>query len=71
MINNPALLLADEPTGSLDRARAAELAELLIELNRTEGVTLLIVTHSESLAQRAGRVLTLADGLLAGDTGQS
>jgi len=71
LINHPALLLADEPTGSLDRARAAELADLLVELNGADGVTLLVVTHSESLAERMGRVLTLADGLLAGDTGQS
>jgi len=68
LINNPDLLLADEPTGSLDRARADELAEILVRLNRTEGVALLVVTHSESLAQRMGAVLTLADGVLTGQT---
>ena len=65
LINNPRLLLADEPTGSLDRHRAGELADLLAGLNRDEGVTLLVATHSMELAQRMGRVLVLTDGLLA------
>jgi len=62
LINKPQLLLADEPTGSLDRASAESLAQLLGELNREEGVALIYVTHSSDLAKRAGRVLELRDG---------
>ena len=64
LINNPKLLLADEPTGSLDHANANALADLLIELNREEGVTLILVTHSLELANRMYRVLELRDGML-------
>lgn len=64
LINNPKLLLADEPTGSLDRASADNLAQLLIELNQEEGVTLIVATHSLDLASRMGRVLELRDGVL-------
>ncbi len=64
LINRPALLLADEPTGSLDRASAESLAQLLIDLNREEGVALVAVTHAEALAARMGRVLELRDGTL-------
>jgi lipoprotein-releasing system ATP-binding protein len=62
LVNRPRLLLADEPTGSLDRASAESLAQLLGELNREEGVALVYVTHSADLARRAGRVLELRDG---------
>ncbi len=62
LINRPRLVLADEPTGSLDRASAESLAMLLGELNREEGVALVTVTHSPELAKRAGRVLELRDG---------
>jgi predicted ABC-type transport system involved in lysophospholipase L1 biosynthesis ATPase subunit len=64
LINRPALLLADEPTGSLDRASAESLAQLLVNLNREEGVALIVVTHAEALAARMGRVLELRDGTL-------
>lgn len=62
LINQPALLLADEPTGALDRAAAEEMARLLIELNREERVTLLLVTHAPDLAQRMKRIIELNDG---------
>ena len=65
LINQPQLLLADEPTGSLDHASATALGQLLVELNREEGVTLIVVTHALDLAKRMGRVLRLADGKLA------
>lgn len=65
LINKPRLLLADEPTGSLDRASAESLAQLLGELNREEGVALVYVTHAADLAARAGKVLELRDGRLA------
>ncbi|MCZ6598223.1 MAG: ABC transporter ATP-binding protein [Planctomycetota bacterium] len=64
LINEPRLLLADEPTGSLDRAAADDLGDLLCELNRRESVALVVVTHSERLAARMGRELELRDGKL-------
>ena len=64
LINEPELLLADEPTGSLDRLSSENLAALLGELNREEGVGLVVVTHSAGLAQQMGRVLELCDGVL-------
>ena len=65
LINQPQLLLADEPTGSLDHTSAQQLGQLLLELNREEGVTLIVVTHALDLARRMGRVLELKDGRLA------
>jgi lipoprotein-releasing system ATP-binding protein len=65
LINRPQLLLADEPTGALDRASAQNLADLLLALNREEGVTLIVVTHALDLAKRMGRVLELEDGRLS------
>lgn len=64
LINSPKLLLADEPTGSLDREAAENIADLLVELNRSEKVTLIVVTHSLSLAERIGDVMELSNGLL-------
>jgi lipoprotein-releasing system ATP-binding protein len=64
LINQPQLLLADEPTGALDHASATSLGQLLVELNKEEGVTLIVVTHAFDLAKRMGRVLELADGKL-------
>ena len=64
LINNPKLLLADEPTGALDRAAAFSLGELLAGLNREEGVTLVMVTHALDLARRMQRVLELREGAL-------
>jgi ABC-type lipoprotein export system ATPase subunit len=64
LINQPKLLLADEPTGSLDHASALKLGELLVELNREEGVALIVVTHARELAERMKRVWQLKDGRL-------
>ena len=64
MINNPFLLLADEPTGALDRDNVENMADLLLELNREDGLTLLVVTHSSDLAKRMGRTLELQNGKL-------
>ena len=64
LINRPNLLLADEPTGSLDKETAGGVAELLVELNRQERTTLIVVTHSAALAERMGRVYELVDGKL-------
>jgi len=64
LINQPKLLLADEPTGSLDHASATNLGQLLTELNKEEGVALVLVTHSLELARQMPRVLELRDGEL-------
>ena len=66
MINGPSLLLADEPTGALDRENVDRMADLLQELNRGDGLTLLMVTHSSELAGRMDRTLELRGGKLAG-----
>ncbi len=64
LINQPKLLLADEPTGALDQATAENLSQLLLDLNKEEGVTLIVVTHAMSLAQRMSRVFELRGGSL-------
>jgi len=64
LINKPRLLLADEPTGSLDRVSAENLAELLLELNKEQGVALVVVTHSSELASRMARRFALVGGQL-------
>jgi len=64
LINQPQLLLADEPTGALDQASARQLGQLLLELNHEDGATLIVVTHARELAERMGRVLELKDGRL-------
>lgn len=65
LINRPRLLLADEPTGSLDAKASDQIGELLCKLNETESVALLTVTHSDKLARRMGRMFELQDGRLA------
>ena len=65
LINQPSLILADEPTGALDHSNAESLADLLVELNRDEKVTLIVVTHSTDLAARMGTTHQLQDGTFA------
>jgi putative ABC transport system ATP-binding protein len=67
LVNEPALVLADEPTGELDSHTANAVLELLERLNRERGVTLAIVTHSEGVYRRAPRVIRLADGRIVDD----
>lgn len=62
----PSILFADEPTGNLDSATGADIIELLFQLNRERGTTLVLVTHDDSLAQRCGRMLTLREGRVQG-----
>lgn len=64
LVNGPKLLLADEPTGALDRRSAEVLSDLLLKLNEEDGVTLIVVTHSSALAERMQRRLGLRDGKL-------
>jgi putative ABC transport system ATP-binding protein len=63
----PSILFADEPTGNLDGATGASIAELIFALNAERGATLFLVTHEESLARRCSRVLRMADGKVASD----
>ena len=63
-VTEPSLLLADEPTGNLDSATGAKVIELLFELNRERGTTLVLVTHDNALAQRCSRMLRLEAGRL-------
>lgn len=65
MINKPSLILADEPTGALDEENANILSELLINLSKDEGITLVTVTHSAELANRMERIYYLKDGILS------
>jgi putative ABC transport system ATP-binding protein len=69
-MTKPPLLLADEPTGNLDSVNGRQVLELLLELNRREGTTLVLVTHDRELASYADRVITLRDGLVVSDERQ-
>jgi putative ABC transport system ATP-binding protein len=71
LVHEPALLLADEPTGNLDDESAREVLPLLFALTRSKGTTLLLVTHDAALAARAGRVLELREGKLRERTAAS
>jgi putative ABC transport system ATP-binding protein len=64
LVRNPRVVLADEPTGSLDEATGEHILDLLFDLVRTNGVTLIVVTHDRAVARRADRVLTLSGGRL-------
>lgn len=64
LMNQPKILLADEPTGALDQRSARDLGGLLKELNQVDGATLIVVTHSLELARALGRVMELRDGAL-------
>lgn len=64
LVNQPALLLADEPTGNLDSATSQEIMALLDEINRKEGITIVLITHDPDVASHAHRTFTLRDGQL-------
>ena len=61
------IILADEPTGNLDQETGQEIIDLLFDLRRAEGTTLLLVTHDAALARRCGRIVEIRDGLITGD----
>jgi putative ABC transport system ATP-binding protein len=67
IVTEPAVLLADEPTGNLDTARSLEIMELLTAFNRTQGITIIMVTHEQDMARFARRVVHFRDGLVAAD----
>jgi ABC-type lipoprotein export system ATPase subunit len=67
LANNPAIILADEPTGSLDTQSGTEIMDLLESINQNQGTTILIVTHDPKVARRTRRILTMRDGKVADD----
>jgi len=70
-ILRPPIVLADEPTGNLDTVNGQHILDLLLQLNRAEGTTLVLVTHDPALAQHATRIITLRDGLVVSDEQQT
>ena len=67
MANHPAILLADEPTGALDSKTGRLIMDIFHKLNREQGMTIVLITHSESLAEETGRIFTLMDGEITGE----
>ncbi|WP_028708000.1 ABC transporter ATP-binding protein [Propionicicella superfundia] len=69
LVNNPRIIFADEPTGNLDSKTGAAVEDILLGLNRENGITLIVVTHDDDLAARCDRRLRIRDGLLLEDAG--
>jgi putative ABC transport system ATP-binding protein len=67
LVTNPALILADEPTGNLDSAASREIMDILMKLNTEEGITIALVTHEADIANYARRVITMKDGVILAD----
>jgi putative ABC transport system ATP-binding protein len=67
IVTGPAVLMADEPTGNLDSARSHEIMQLLVDLNRQQGITIVMVTHEPDMAAYAKRTIHFRDGLVASD----
>lgn len=67
LVNNPAIVWADEPTGALDSKTASEIIELMLELNRSQGLTIVIVTHDQSVGDSCQRIIQMRDGEIVND----
>ncbi len=67
LVNNPAILLADEPTGALDTKTSSEILDLFLRLHDTQGLTVCLVTHAPEVAERTPRVVRIRDGKIASD----
>ena len=65
LVNNPSIVMADEPTGNLDSKAGKEIMELLLKINKEQGVTLIIVTHDPEIAKQTQRVIMIRDGQVA------
>jgi ABC-type lipoprotein export system ATPase subunit len=69
LINNPPLLLADEPTGNLDSSTTEEIMDTFEQLNKQEGLTIVIVTHEPDVGSHCGRIIRMRDGRVENDDG--
>jgi putative ABC transport system ATP-binding protein len=67
LINDPAIIMADEPTGNLDSKSGKEIMDLILDLNRTHKTTIIIVTHDQNVAQNSQRIIRLSDGKIVGE----
>lgn len=67
LMNNPAIILADEPTGALDSVTGRKIMDLFHQLHREKGITIILITHSNELAEETGRILTLRDGIFTNE----
>ena len=67
LVNDPAIVMADEPTGNLDSKTGDEIMDLLLRLNQERGVTLIMVTHDPDVASRTGRIIRIRDGQVEGN----
>ena len=67
LINDPAFILADEPTGNLDSKAGKEILDLLLSANKKEKQTLILITHDENIALQADRIITISDGRMIRD----
>ena len=67
LANNPSILLADEPTGALDSKTGRKIMDLFHKLNQERGITIILITHSQELAEETQRVITLRDGVITGE----
>jgi len=71
LVNNPSIILADEPTGNLDSKTSQEIMELFARLNQDEGITIVLVTHDREMAEYARRIIHLRDGQISHEGGSS
>ena len=68
IVNNPKVIFADEPTGNLDTVTGEKITKLLFDLNKTKGITIIVVTHDEDLAAKCKRQIRIADGKVISDS---